>query len=203
MQRRHLRKLMLPAGVLAASLIGSAVAVSYQSGQVQSAEARRLAQAQALASARARLANAGVEKDIITRFSHVYDALQEVGFVGDEQRLNWIDGLRTANREANLFGVEYRIGQQETFAAAADLGTPGLPMRQSTMHLRLSLLHEGDLMNFFHLLAARRVGVFTLDGCALTRLVGVPPKGDQPQVNAECDLTWITVEDTETGTPGS
>ena len=105
--------------------------------------------------------------------------------------------LRTINREAKLYGVEYQIGQQEPYAGASTLGVADLPMRQSIMRVRLPLLHEGDLMDFFRMLAARRSGVFTMNACEIDRIGQGVSDGTQPTLNAECELTWITVPEEE------
>jgi len=175
----------------------SAGGVIYTARSEDAAENRRTTQQQVLSGARARKANAGLEKDLIMRFGPVYGRLQDVGFIGTEQRLDWVDSLRTANSEAHLYGVEYQIGQQETFPAAT-LGAAGLEMHQSPMRVKLPLLHEGDLMGFLQRVAESRRGVFMITGCTLTR-VGTGISAEQPNLNAECDLSWITVDETFKG----
>jgi hypothetical protein len=185
--------------LLVASIIAGGVV--YTEGAEDEAENRRTSQQQILSGARARKANAGLEKDLITRFGPVYKRLEDVGFIGTEQRLDWVDSLRTANRDAHLYGVEYQIGQQEPFPAAV-LGASGLQMRQSPMRVKLQLLHEGDLIDFLRRVADSRRGVFTMSGCTLTRITNTVT-AEQPNVNAECDLNWITVEEPASGAPAS
>ncbi len=175
--------------------------VIYTERAEDDAENRRTAQQQILSGARARKANAGLEKDLIMRFGPVYERLEDVGFIGTEQRLDWVDSLRTANSEAHLYGVEYQIGQQEIFPAAA-LGAAGLDMHQSSMRVRLQLLHEGDLMDFLKRVAESRRGIFMITGCTLTR-IATAIGAEQPNLNAECDLNWITVDETAAGAPPS
>ncbi len=201
MKNHLLRRLALPGALFAIVTILAIVGVLYTGRSVEEAEVRRANQQQILSAARARKANAGLEKDLIMRYGPVYDRLEEIGFVGAEQRLDWVDSLRTANSEAQLYGVDYQIGQQENFPAAT-LGTAGLAMHQSSMRVKLQLLHEGDLMDFFQRLAGARRGVFIITGCAMTR-IGVAASPEQPNLNAECDLSWITVEDPTEGAPKS
>ncbi len=195
MAGRRFSVLVLPAALFAIVAVGGVGLVAYSETLVDTAESRRASQAQQLSVARSRHANAGLEKEIITRYSGVYDALADIGFVGAEQRLDWVDSLRAANREANLFGVEYMIGQQENFTAAADFGATGLPMHQSVMRVKLPLLHEGDLMSFFRRLAAHRTGVFVMNSCTLTRTSVAEPSDAQPNLAADCELTWVTVDE--------
>ncbi len=194
MNRNPYAPLYLPGALLAAVLVVSAIAIGYADRMVDEAERALDTKRQTLSGAQRKHANAGVEKDILQRFRDTYAALERIGFVGAEQRINWVDGLRIANRESSLFGVEYQIGQQETFAGTAELGVGDLPMRQSIMRVKFPLLHEGDLMPFFRNLAQQRSGVFVMNACELTRL---PANGGQaqPNLNAECELAWITVTD--------
>lgn len=201
MNRELLRQLGGPfiLFALVAGIIGGGVI--YTERVEEDAEARRTTQQQLLSGARAKKANAGLEKDLIMRFGPVYERLEAVGFIGAEQRLDWVDSLRTANAEAQLYGVEYRIGQQEPFPAAS-LGAAGLDMRQSSMRVKLPLLHEGDLMGFFERVAESRRGVFVITGCSMTRL-GSTVSAEQPNLSAECDLSWITIEEATVGAPKS
>jgi hypothetical protein len=201
MKDQRLRQLALPGSLFAIAATLALGGVLYTERAVEEADIRLASQQQLLSGARARKANAGLEKDLIMRYAPVYDRLEEVGFVGAEQRLDWVDSLRTANSEALLYGVEYQIGQQENFPAAT-LGAAGLVMHQSPMHVKLQLLHEVDLMGFFQRVAGARRGVFMITACTLTR-VGIAASVEQPNLAAECDLSWITVEEPTEGAPQS
>jgi hypothetical protein len=61
------------------------------------------------------------------------------------------------------------------------------------MRVRFRLLHEGDLARFFDSLANQRTGIFAVDQCWLRRIDTGGVIRYQPNVNAECDLSWITV----------
>jgi hypothetical protein len=189
--------LLLPTLALVIVGIAALVAIFYAEGLVREADARLVDEARQASFARQKHANAGLEKDTLLRFRETYDRLQSIGFVGTEQRINWVDSLRAVNRDAKLFGVEYQIGQQETFAGASALGAADVPMRQSVMHVRMPLLHEGDLMPFVRRLAEQRVGVFTMNACELTRLPPVQGDPSRPTVSADCELAWITVLEAE------
>ena len=68
-----------------------------------------------LKQARLRIQNADAEKEMITRYAGAYQELARIGFAGEEQRINWLDGLRSANEQARTFGVEYDIGAQRPY----------------------------------------------------------------------------------------
>lgn len=189
--------LLVPALLFFIIVLAGVAAVQYAESLVRQASDRLRTQTQALSAARQKHANAGLEKDVLTRFRETYDALEKVGFVGAEQRINWVDGLRAANRESKLFGVEYQIGQQEPYAYATDLGVGDLPIKQAVMKLKMPLLHEGDLMPFFRALAAKSSGVFTMNACTVRRAGASNVESNLPNLGVECDLAWISVTEIE------
>ena len=114
----------------------------------------------ALVEARNRVQQSGQEKRVIEQYVEPYRQLERAGIVGEEQRISWIDALRAANQEADLYGVEYDIGPQQPYAFTSEVNAGALSVRQSIMKLRLGLLHEGDLFRFFQALAAQKAGGF-------------------------------------------
>lgn len=195
--RKGLPPLALPGIVLATALIVAVLLVRYSEGLVSQAKGTLATQEQALSDARKKFSNAGAEKDIITRYLGTYQALQELGFAGGEQRINWVDSLRKANRDAGMFGVEYQIGQQGAYPLASEIGGSNLPMKHSVMRLTVPLLHEGDLMRFFRLLANQRAGVFTLNSCQIRRNAPLDAAATQPRLGADCEVSWVTVNEDE------
>jgi len=174
------------------ALIG-ALAV-YYSGRLMISARQLLAQQQVqLKDARTRLQRSGEERDIIVRYIGGFRQLERTGFVGDEQRINWLDGLRLANQQADLFGVDYQIGAQKPYAFASEFNPGALALNESAMRVRFRLLHEGDLGRFFDALARQGTGIFTVDQCQLRRIDTGGVIRYQPNVSAECDLSWITV----------
>lgn len=155
------------------------------SGRVAAAQQQR-----ALEEARLRYQRSGEERDLLTRYAPEYRALASHGFIGAEQRVNWIDSLRVASDAARLPGVQYQVGAQMPYRL------PELPdalLAQSPMTIDLRLVHEGDLMRFLRALAAERSGVFMLNECTLERLAADPVGRGQPNLRADCELSWVSV----------
>jgi hypothetical protein len=146
-----------------------------------------------LREARTRLQKSGDEKDIIVRYLNNYQFLQRLGFVGDEQRINWLDGLRLTNQQTQLFGVDYQISVQQPYPYARELEPGQLALYQSVMKINVRLLHEGDLIRFLGTLASQRAGVFSVNECTLQRIDTGGSIRFQPNVRADCELAWITV----------
>lgn len=194
LSKRDLQTLSKPLIFLVLVAAVGAGAVVYSLGLVKKAKSEVSAQESTLIEARNRVQQSGQEKDIRQRNLEPYRQLEHAGIVGEEQRIGWIDALRTANREADLYGVEYEVGPQQTYSFMSEANAGTLSVHQSIMKLRLGLLHEGDLFRFFQALAAQKVGRFSVNQCNLKRLpVDLTVPVNQPTLNAECELAWITI----------
>ncbi len=192
MNPADLQALRNPLLVLFIVLLLAAAAV-YSTEQLKAASDRQLAQQRVrLNEARTRLQKSGEEKDIIVRYRDAFRALQRAGFVGEEKRINWLDGLRTTNQRADLFGIDYQIGAQKKYQYAGSLNPGQVELFESVMRLRFRLLHEEDLMRFFNLLAQQNLGIFHIDRCNMQRIDTRGVIRYQPNVTAECEVSWIT-----------
>src|SRR5690606_1131213 len=99
MSNEDLQALRNPLLLLVIVLIAGAAAV-YYSGQFRDSARRQLTTQEAqLRDARLRLQRSGDEREIIVRHLDRYRTLQRAGFIGEEQRINWLDGLRVANQQ--------------------------------------------------------------------------------------------------------
>ena len=183
--------------ILLVVIVAAGAAVIYYLDQALGAARRELAQQTSqMQDARTRLQRSGDEKNIIVRYLPAYQRLQQLGFVGEEQRLNWVEGLRLSNQEAQLFGIQYQIGAQQPYPYATELNPGQLTMHQSPMKINFRLLHEGDLTRLLTTLGRQGAGFFSVNQCQLDRTsLGAVATGTryQPNLRAECDLSWITL----------
>jgi hypothetical protein len=195
MNREDFQALRMPLVVLAMTLLVALGIVYFSGVMLDQAKATRTQREAQLREARMRIQNAGEEKERIIRYVGGYQQLARAGFVGEEQRINWLDSLRIANQEAQLFGVEYDIGAQKPYTYAQEFDPGKLVIQESLMHLKFRLLHEEDLLRFFHALAYQGGGFFTLDQCRMRRPSNKDEKGPQFQanLNAECEVRWLTI----------
>jgi hypothetical protein len=191
---RHLNALKLPFAVLLIVGIAGAGAVSWTRAQIKQAERILATQEAQLKEARSRFQRSGEERDLIVRFLPAFEELRKHGLIGPEERINWLEALRTANQQAQMFGAEYQISTQQSYPYAQELNATRLGMAQSLMKLNLRLVHEGELMRFFELLEQQNVGAFDINQCVLQRVNnGTELGAAQPNVRAECELAWITM----------
>jgi len=199
MNAAELKALQTPLIILVI-VLGLGAGIVYQLDQTLSATKRDLAQHQGqMREARTRLQKSGEEKELIVRFLPNYEYLQRIGFVGDEKRLSWLEGLRLSNQQAQLFGVQYQIGSQQQYPYAAELNPGQLTLHQSVMKLSFQLLHEGDLMSFLKALGKQGAGFFAVNECRLDRLNTGGSIRFQPNLRADCDIAWITLRATPPG----
>jgi len=194
MNAADIKALQNPLLILACAVLIAAGMIYYSDSLLGQSQQKLLRQQQQLKEARTRLQRSGDEKEIIVNYLGGYQQLQRIGFVGGEQRINWLDGLRLANQQVELFGVEYQISVQQPYAYAAEINPAPLSLMQSTMKLRFRLLHEEDLPRFFGTLSRQNVGVFLIDQCDVKRIDTNGVIRFQPNLQAECELAWITAK---------
>ena len=190
----------LPVAVFVASIILSAVMIKFSSVQNKAAETQRRSQAAALKEARDRYQRSGEEREVILRYLPAYRKLQSEGLIGAEQRIEWIEALRAANKQAGLFGVTYQLEARKPFNLTGQGNPASQFLHQSQMKLSFGLVHEGDLMRFLGMLATQQSGMFFIRSCIIDRPVRIDtPAPRQPNLNAQCELSWLTIDPEKTG----
>lgn len=177
--------LLLAAGLMAAA------GIFWSHQQDTQALAALQAQQTALHAAHARQQQGRTEARLIAQHIDAYHALIARGFVGEENRLAWIEAVHLANRDARLYGLTYTLSPRA--AAPATLAS-GLPLKQTRMVVNMPLLVETDLPRFLDAVRARTPGVFRVSRCRLIRITDTPPQPvNHPELDAECELLWFTV----------
>lgn len=192
--KRLSNTLTLPLLLLLGVIAAAAAAVKWTDDQAQALQNKLAAQQTQMRDAQTRVQKSGAEKELIVRYLPDYRKLGALGFVGDEQRINWLDALRNANQKGALFGVNYDITARQAYAHAALLAPGQINVMQSVMKIRLPLLHEEDLQNFLQHLAQQNAGVFMVEQCTLRRAAATQSVRFQPNMTAECQLAWLTAQ---------
>lgn len=192
MNAEELKALRTPLILLALTLAAAAGAIYYTRLLYQQAEVTLAQKQKQLSEAKTRMQRSGDEKTMIIQFVDGYRQLQQSGFAGEEQRINWLDALRSANERTDLFGISYEISAQQPYPYAAELNPGKISLRQSLMKLDFQILHEGDLLRFFEALRAQNAGLFHLEQCLMRRTDTSGALRFQPNISASCQLAWIT-----------
>ncbi|MGH8731300.1 MAG: hypothetical protein ACREVF_06260 [Burkholderiales bacterium] len=192
---KDLAAMKLPLLLLAAAIAVSFLLVRFSADKRDKAELQHRIQSTALQEARSRYQRSGDERETILRYLPAYQQLENQGFVGTEQRINWLEGLRMANTQAGLFGVSYQLDARKPLPLIGQSNPMSQHLHNSHMKLSFGLVHEGDLMRFFQALAAQQTGIFIVTGCALDRTGrNDSPAPRQANLIAQCDLSWLTVD---------
>lgn len=166
---------------------GSAVFFSQQFATNAQA-ARREAQQQ-LIEARNKHKAAQEDQENMSTYTKEYSAIQRREIIGDEQRLNLIEGLEGLRQRNRVLDFKYAIAPQQPYKPVVTMDSGNFDLKHSAMTLQLELLHEGQLINFFDSLRRDMNGWFILDKCTLER-----SSGAASQLKAECAGGWLTLK---------
>lgn len=185
--------LQLPLVVLGIVVLAVLLLLGYTGKQKDLAMQAMQAQQNQLQQAHNRFQTSGDEKNAIIKYMPPYLDLVRKGFIGEERRIEWIDDLRTINQQYKLFGITYSIGAQETYKPPFNVAMGSFVLHRSPMKIETPLLHEGDLLTIVNALTSQHRAPFTLRDCVMTRTGMVAKNKFAPNLNASCDIDWLTV----------
>lgn len=192
--QQDLQILRLPLMIFAIVLALGTASVLFTHSQLKRTGTALENQQRAFSQAQTRFRKSDEERDIIIRHLPAYRTLEQQGFIGAEQRINWLDAIRLTNQELKMFGAEYQINAQQPYPPSPELDTGTFQAHHSTMKLSFKLLHEGDLLRFFNHLTQLKAAFFTVDECILERLANpAVTLNFQPALQATCQLNWISI----------
>jgi len=197
MTRPPFNVLKLSLITLLAALLLAGIGVTWSRAKAHEAKAALFQQEEALETAQRQFDRSREQQQLIDTHLADYQALAGRGFVGAEDRLAWIEAVQLASRETGLAGPDYRLNPR---AASEPQLAQGLSLGQTTMVLTLPLLVETDLPRFLAALDSRATGIYRVRGCRLSRLGDASFEAiNQPRLQAECELLWFTVAQTQGG----
>lgn len=194
----ELRQPLLRTGALLLVLLIVAVAAGAFTAHMD--HARQSAQQQLLASMHAYRATLAAG-DILRTDTQRFAQLRTQGFVGPEPRLRWIEDLRAAAAEAGLVTIRYELEPRHAHPEPIDSGSYALYV--SPMKLLLDVRHEGDLPRFLRHLQARGGGLFEVTACSLRRTRDGDISLAEPNLSAECQLRWYSLDAPDAGIYGA
>ena len=129
------------------------------------------------------------EEAEIKQKSAVFHRLQQRGMIGEEQRLDWVELLKTIRERRRLLELRYEIAPQR----ALDAITSGaLSFYASAMKIELKLLHEEDLTRLLGDLRQQAGPLIRVRSCKLARLPRISGDIAAP-LQADCQIDWITL----------
>lgn len=197
LEKQDWQKLQIPLAILGGVIV--LVAALFGLAQYYSVNQEQAMQAQQnlLNAARQRYQSSGSEKDMITEYLPQYQALIDKGFVGEEQRIEWVDSLRAQHKNHKLFAIKYNISQQEKYMPTFAPNLGSFELNRSTMKLDFDMLHEGDLLQLLDSLNADNAATFMLRDCEIIRLNTGSAFSKQliANLNAQCEVDWLTLRE--------
>ena len=178
-----------------ASLAISA-AILYSSGEFAERTQRDLRNAQNMGNdARNRLAAAHEDQKNMTIYADEYGALIDRKIIGDDQRLDWMEGLGKLLHQSLVMDFRYSIAPQKKYAPQPPIDSGNFDINYSEMKLQFDLLHEAQLLNFFTALHSQIKGYYQLESCALHRVSDNNiSAAASAHLKAECNGGWITLK---------
>ena len=139
--------------------------------------------------ARDKLSAAHQDKENMSTYMKEFSAIQKRDVIGDEQRLNLIEGLETLRKRSRVLDFKYAISPQQPYKPLVPLVTGNFDLKLSPMTLKMDLLHEGQMINFFDNLRRDMNGWFILEKCTLERSASA-----EAQLKADCAGGWLTLK---------
>lgn len=180
---------------MCASALVSAV-ILYSSGEyAESARKEKLNAQNMLKDARHRLTIALQDEENMAIYPAEYGALLKQKIIGDDQRLDWIEGLEKIRQKNLVMDFRYSIAPQKAYAPQPPIDSGNFDIGYSEMKLQFDLLHEAQLLSFFDALRADIKGWYQLEGCTMQRTSADLEEGQtSPRLKAECNGGWITLK---------
>jgi hypothetical protein len=160
---------------------------------------RRVAQSQ-VNDARKRLDMAREDRENLSDFSKEYDALKANKIIGDDHRLDWMEGLEKLRNQNLVIDFRYNIAPQKIYAPPSAVDSGNFDIHYSEMKMQFDLLHEGQLLNFFNALRRQIKGRYQLEGCTMQRIETADGSATAAvaKIKAECSGGWITLKNRNT-----
>ncbi len=155
--------------------------------------------------ARKRLNTAIQDKDNFATYTAEYSNLENRKILGDDHRLDWMEGLNKLSQQKLVMDFSYTVAPQKIYTPQPTIDSGNFEIHYSEMELQLELLHEGQLLNFFNAMNEQIEGFYHLDSCTLSRvdlLTTIEEESLDPEaktnLTAECSGGWITLKNRNT-----
>ena len=186
--QRDLRKLLLPL-LATLALWGTAGILAWWSHtETRGAAQERDRATEAKTQIEARLRQFRSEEIDLKERSLLFKRLKDVGILGEERRLDWMEQLRSTQRDLRLPGLKYEFAIQTPLNQTAPSGYAWF---NSPLRLHMRLLHEGDLLSTLERIQREAHALVIVRACRLAPSAGEHKDSFAP-LNADCDMDWLT-----------
>lgn len=129
-------------------------------------------------------------------FHGVYQEYQRNGFIGDAQRLKWIEALVKVGNVYLIPRVEFTLAPEKISQQFDSIYfKEDVVLRTTDMILYMDMMHEGDLYIVLDYLETYAPGLFSVEKCHMFSVSVDENKPVSPHAKAECRLQWYTAQD--------
>ncbi len=133
---------------------------------------------------------------LVDRYHRRYERFYELGFVGEESRLDWVETLRETSAELTLPRVSYAIEPQLLVVAPVQSIMAGedIQIHLSRLQLEVGLVHELDLLRLIDEVQRNAPGLIKVDRCNLAWQAESAAKlGVGANILANCSILIFSV----------
>lgn len=135
------------------------------------------------------------QRRVIDRYHRRYQSFRDLGFIGRESRLDWVETLRTTTARVGIPRVNYNIQPQLRVVAPVTSLMSGeeIQIRVSRLQLEMGLIHELDLLRFFDDLQEQAPGLIKVDECELVYHGEISRAVSEPNLTTNCTVQIYSV----------
>lgn len=148
---------------------------------------------------RAKLARARDEQAELNDKIKRFQAIRELGYIGPEQRLDWVETIARIKAARRIYRLEYDFAPQRVADASVLPGGPsagGFDVMTSQMRMQVQILHEGELLALIEDIRKSVRALIQLRSCSIERAAaGTGDRNNPAPLKAECTLEWITLRE--------
>ena len=132
---------------------------------------------------------------LVENYLSDYRKLEKKGFIGKENRLNWVETLGAIADKKKVITIEYNIRALQPYRPAYKVNASLFQINSSEMVLHMKLLHERDLLDIFTELNQLAKGVYDIKRCKIQRQHrAITYDAGTTNIIAECTLNWFTLQ---------
>jgi hypothetical protein len=179
-------------GAFVLSLAIASTLISLGEKYLSQARNDRQAAQKQLADARAQLSSTESDQENMAAYALEFNSLVARKVIGNEQRLDWMEGLERLRQQGVVLDLKYTISPQQNYKPEPPVDTGNFQLNRSAMSMQVDLLHEEQLLHLLTDMRSQVSGWFMLDGCTLSRTAAVD---ELAPLKAECTGGWFTMKD--------
>lgn len=181
----------LSLGALVLSIVLSGALISLSGSYLENSLKESQSAQNSLNDSRMQLIAAQSDQENMSSYALEYNALLAQKVIGNEQRLDWMEGLEKLRQQGTVLDFKYTIAPQQAYAPNPPLDAGNFQLSRSSMTLQIDLLHEEQLLTLFAEMRKQLNGWFMLDGCSVSRSGTLD---DLTPLKAECTGGWFTMK---------